>query len=465
MFKTLTKTALIIFAICLMFLSTGCSAEKKFSVLGGPEQADAVSSNGGMVVQKGNYIYYINGVSSTSAENAFGVPQKGTIVRMDLTTLEKLIVVPKVVLSSYNKGGFYIFGDKIYYTSPSVEKDKDGKRLSSYLDYFCCNINGSGTKKIITTISNSNPYKFFENDGIVYLLINDTSNKSVNVINTNTGKNTTILSEYSGTPIVADDGYVYFNQVIYKDEEQKTETYTYNKLCRVAYMGGEIEEIKYPNGDSITQDNLIYCYTATLTDVKIYNDNTVIYYTKKSAVDKGIPSTIPNATPYYYILEEANDNALIGISTDEVNFTNVLYVTETSFIGVYKDSEEEGATGDVYYVEKTQEFNPKKLMANPAKLLNINGEYLYYIKSVDSNNLLYKIKYNREIGEYDPEGEEILADVSFSTSGLSPELVGDFIYFVRTDGDYSNYLYRYDINTPGEDAECISIIADEDVIE
>jgi hypothetical protein len=463
MFKTLAKIALFIIALSFLIFS-GCAAETKFKVSGGPDAADAVTSNGGMVVQKGDYIYYINGLSTTSSNNKFGEPVKGSIVRMNLNNPEeKVIVVPKVVLSSYNKGGFYIFGNKIYYTSPSNEKDKNGNILSSYLDFFSVNLDGSGTKKILYTVSNSFAYKFFERDNTVYLIYADTNATAVYLVNTSTGNKTKVIEKYTGTPIFAEDENIYYTRAVYKDEVKKDSTYTYNRLFRISFMGGAEEEIKYSNGDTITQNK----FSVTLSEVKVFGTDTVLYYTKKSATDIPDPVIIPQGQ-YCFKLGGAADFELFATSSEFI-LSNIVYLSEKTLLASYTPSG--ASTANLYWFDCSggaANYVSKILMLNPAKILAVEGDYIYYLKSVDSKNVLYKKQFKGEgFEEGLIEGTELLKDVSFTTSGLSPEIISynqnDYIYFVRADGDYINYIYRFNM-TAGTEAENISIIAEEDKV-
>ena len=57
------------------------------------------------------------------------------------------------------------------------------------------------------------------------------------------GTRRVILEDYTGTPILGDDNYVYYTKAVYKDEDLKT-TYTYNLFKRISFIGGEEEDIK-----------------------------------------------------------------------------------------------------------------------------------------------------------------------------------------------------------------------------
>lgn len=452
--RTLTKAALILLVLTLLL--SGCSQDYK--VEGGPSADAEVSYNGGLAVKKGDYLFFINGISTISADNNYGTPVKGSIVRMNLSDPDdKVIVVPKVVLSSYGYGGFYIFGGKIYYTSPSIEKDKDGHRLSTYLDYFSVNLDGSGNKKIMHTISNSFAYKFFEHNNKVYIVYIDSTNQKVYNVDAESGARKVILDGYTGTPILGDDNYVYYTEAVYKDEDLKT-TYTYNKFKRVSFTGGTAEDIKFSGGETIAADK----YSITLSDVKVFEGETTVYYTKKSGTDKPEFIDLPEPHLFSFTIGEATDKKLLASSsTNSFDFTERYYLSPTSFFGVYG--------GNIWYVQANHGEDPHdptlptlnavELMPKPSKILEVEGDDFYYL---DSSNKLFKKQFKGDGVVPSKPGDEVYKDIGFDTSKLSPEFIGGYVYFFSSGGDYSGYTYRYKLDGTEEEAQLISIIADED---
>ena len=60
-----------------------------FTLLADVPPADAVtSSNGGFVVEKGEYVYFINGVETYTSDNTYGTPEKGALMRIKRATLD-----------------------------------------------------------------------------------------------------------------------------------------------------------------------------------------------------------------------------------------------------------------------------------------------------------------------------------------------------------------------------------------
>ncbi len=174
--------------ICAMTASTfilgaamvaGCSDYYSSPKLDGDikENAEAVS-NGGFAVEKGDYVYYINGIGSGTALNDFGKPVKGAIYRVSKDNLEKgnyssvQKVVPSIAYSTDYNAGIFIYGDRIYYGTPSTAKNSEGVVQNSYLDMKSSKLDGTETLKeaYVSFPSASYEYRFVKEGDVVYLL-------------------------------------------------------------------------------------------------------------------------------------------------------------------------------------------------------------------------------------------------------------------------------------------------------
>ena len=68
------------------FAFSGCSGYKPTALEG--DISGAVSSNGGFVVEKGNFVYFINGQEESNADNTYGEVVKGGLYRIAKTDLK-----------------------------------------------------------------------------------------------------------------------------------------------------------------------------------------------------------------------------------------------------------------------------------------------------------------------------------------------------------------------------------------
>ena len=88
------------------------------TTLSGVNAADAVSSNGGFVVEKGDYVYFINGVENYTADNTFGEAVKGSLMRKKKADVlngevKAETVVPSLFVAQNFNAGIFIYEDKV----------------------------------------------------------------------------------------------------------------------------------------------------------------------------------------------------------------------------------------------------------------------------------------------------------------------------------------------------------------
>lgn len=184
----------------------------------------AAVSNGGFAVEKANYIYYINGVETNTADNAYGKPEKGAIYRVSKNSLEDRnyadvdLVVPQIAYSSNYDTGIFIYGDRVYYGTPSTNKNAEGVIQNSYLEMKSSKLDGSETmiNYYVQFPDASYNYRYVEcgegNDKTVYLMYVATSETlydestgvtNLHSYNTSTGKDT--LLAYNVESVIFDD--------------------------------------------------------------------------------------------------------------------------------------------------------------------------------------------------------------------------------------------------------------------
>ena len=126
--------------------------------------------NGGFSVEKDGYIYYINGKESYTAENVYGDVVKGALMRIkkeDLTAGrydQSSVVIPMLFVAQNYKAGIFIYGDYVYYATPTADKNMDGEVANTHLDFKRARLDGTQTMKdhYFRLSSNSANYRFVE---------------------------------------------------------------------------------------------------------------------------------------------------------------------------------------------------------------------------------------------------------------------------------------------------------------
>ena len=235
-------------ALCIGVLA-GCAASYTRTGLEGGDPAGEVSSNGGFVVQKGDYVYFVNGAEEYSADNTFGKVVKGSLMRIKASDLADgnvaaaQTVVPSLIVSQDYSSGIYIYGDRVYYASPNVLGDMSGEVQNTYLDFKSSKLDGSETMRnyYVQVSDNTTVYRYVMVGETVYLLYVDSANTEIHSYNTSTKTDTVLVAGYADYELNADDltdPTIYYTMPVVKKNTytQATggEEYAYQQLYRVS---------------------------------------------------------------------------------------------------------------------------------------------------------------------------------------------------------------------------------------
>lgn len=198
---------------CGLTVSAACSGGYyKADKLDGDFSGNVVS-NGGFAVEKGNYVYFINGIESNTAVNSYGDVEKGALLRISKTDLaagnysNADTVVPLIMYSGSYDGGIFIYGDYVYYSTPSAARDSGGETLNSRLEFKRTKLDGTETMTdfYFQSENTSIEYRFVEVDGTVYLMyvVNETlygteAHDNIHSVNLETGEDTVLAYNVSG---------------------------------------------------------------------------------------------------------------------------------------------------------------------------------------------------------------------------------------------------------------------------
>ncbi len=196
--------------------------------LTGQDTTYAVTSNGGSVVQYGDYVYFVNGTTSGYSDsegdaNVWGKVEKGGVYRAKLqggrdvnktedgveykeyartgdgrditiktaeatsySTGEKLTlidsavierVIPKyITFSNDQNAGIFIYGDWIYYSTPVNSRSKAGEVEAHLSEFYRTKVDGQNTQKIYTSEEDVKAYNFYHYDGKVHLVVHEGEN-------------------------------------------------------------------------------------------------------------------------------------------------------------------------------------------------------------------------------------------------------------------------------------------------
>ncbi len=140
-------------------------------------EADA-KSNGGFVVEHGDYVYFINGAEEYTASNEFGKATKGALMRIKKTDLDAgnyanvQTVVPMLFVAQNFNAGIYIYDNYVYYATPTTDKNLSGEVENTWIDFKRAPLDGSQAMKgyYFRLENNAANYRFVKVAGKVYCL-------------------------------------------------------------------------------------------------------------------------------------------------------------------------------------------------------------------------------------------------------------------------------------------------------
>ena len=428
------------------------NAEKEVS-LKDPGAVNA-DSMGGFLVETDNYIYFINGIGSSSSSNAFGAPVKGALLAADKSDLSKYcVVVPKLFVASDYNAGVYVYDGYVYYGTPSTEKNSSGAVASDELIFCRTKLDGTGTETFFNAGSLSAEYRIVKGgDGNVYIIYYDSANTALVSYNTATRSSTTVaktslkvereaLSKYtfvdnSATNEVA----VIFTTTVYTDDYDSKEAES-SDYSRDSALFNKV--YAYKAGDAVTGDcagkqvltgegSIPKTYEITLVK------NGYVFYKQTDATSIGDKTFAVSVADFYagnagaeaLNPDNATSDALIVSlgAEEEVYVLSDSKIVKTTIISNNMLTEKTVAKGDTV-----------------SKLLFKDGIYVYYI---DTSNALARINVDVESRE-DPDAvesdyeEQRVSEGSVATSWYSPEIVDGKVFYCDNSsygGSYIKYV-------------------------
>ena len=500
--KIICVTASVI-AIAGVAAASGCSGYYNSPALAGDiSVSDKAESNGGFAVGTDNYVYFINGVEQNTAPNSYGTPQKGAIYRISRTNLNEANyssaekVVPLVAYTANYDAGLFIYGDRIYYGTPSTSKNSEGEVQNSVLEMKSTKLDGTETMKdaYVSFPSTSYNYRYVEEDGVVYLMYVATEEKlfeeasgvtNLHSVNTQTGVNT--LLAYDVSNVVFSSSYkgdprAYYTMDVYDYAADKD--YDYNQLYTVTASATEnrfedLDSEKITGWDDET-DRYINCGDLLLDGIGSVNDTTpfnkdenknafnykytpvkyvngTLFYTRTgdtsasylfSLVGNEFHPVTDNADKDSRILTDGSNAANYEyIFNDDGNLSAVIYAEGTG-VSINK-VDAQGKLHPSYELGNSDEYF-RIVKDGTATLLNVDVEHnwLYYSISGGNGYTINRVDYSGELKDYAPlpAGETDktpvkILDLDADSGWFKPEFIAGHLLFASETTNMTAYNY------------------------
>ena len=343
--------------VCGVLAAAGCDSsvsDKPLSSDKGEIFTGDVVSNGGFAVEKGNYIYFINGIQGNSANNDYGKPVRGAIYRIAKSDysaknyLSAECVVPLIAYSGKHTAGLYIYGDEIYYSTPSTVKNADGEVQYKQLEMRSTKLDRTATSAHYARFENSDvDFRYVKGgDGKIYLLYvmtdeklyNETTGvKNIHSVDISTGTDKLLaynIDAYLFDSYDLESDRLYYTMNVY--DYSIAENTSYNQIYTVTADAPEVApEDRY--GDLTTLSGWDKGNEEEKKAGSIYKNSGTLVFDGAGKLDKKLPFNYPanknvtveatnNGLAYKYTLKTYGNGNLLYLRTASGESGNELYI-------------------------------------------------------------------------------------------------------------------------------------------
>lgn len=477
------KKILIIFIALITMMSTlaGCGdSYPKFDVKQTPDASYAVTSNGGMAVQYGDFVYFINGykaITDTDGKNnKWGDVVKGGIYYAKLTEGNKKPVtdyygsystfdnsehefndefsgfvtekrtyedddeeevqidqiqvnpvVPKLVTNGgYLNGGLYIIDNYIYYTSPTTLKDKKGNIQYNLVDFYRTSLDGKNTQFLYRSKNTSTKpvYGYYKIGNSIYVVVYEASEKKIYSVRVTSKKvyEERVLAE-EVTSAILPQKEVYYSGIL----QNMPEDYIYyTREIDVDFdtetEGNIVERVK---ADGNERNKIITGVQTTLDKVS----NGYLFYYNQDSVDKN------------YRVQK-----LVGYGTDEYNSESIDIFSEkvanapASVFGIPYGENDFVALAVSTSSTNRYEYGKASyttVLNKKTKIFNVIGNEAYYVEDTTTQDsetgesttltsgILYKMDY------FSGEAQAI-SEKEIKIDFLNIDIAGGYVFYLSS---------------------------------
>lgn len=452
------------------------ACEAPFTPLEGDDykSTEAAVSNGGFAVEYGKYVYFINGAATHEADNTFGAPVKGSLMRISKENLkngtgEAQTVVPSLMVSADYTAGFFIYNDRVYYATPNNVKNMSGEIENDWLDFKSASLNGSDVRDYFRLSDNATVFRYVqtEKDGPVYLLYNgkkpsdNDGATGIQSYNTETKTCTTIAegaSAYVFNSADKTDPYVYYTMPV-KDmmDSESPITLDYNQIYRAR---ADVTEAPYEyvwDQEYLDEHDNVAPYlnlgTLVLDGVgKPTEDGVVTQFTHdyKDAQGTVIAEPIP-PVGYTYTLQSYTNSSAGAVDYKGIYFTRKdltsAGTSDGSGASLYYLSSQEvdgNSWNSISGNKEKHNYSDGKLelVAKPTETANASTSALFYIDG-DGHHYIYVKDANMIRADVDADGNAEETEIWYDANGATLVRLDnratasepyDYVWFTRTNG-------------------------------
>ena len=422
---TVKKSLILLVAVlmCVAVFLSACS-DKPFTPNFTAPTGGQVTSNGGIAVKYGDYIYYVNGYQSdASADNSYintnDDPRVGSVVRIkaediagilaindeDLSNSEKLeaiadavrekvqVVVPKIYYSANTTtaglNGIYIFNDRLFMLTPNDQLTAGGNSQTDQSVLMSFDLNGANPVRHFTFTGNNAQVWLYQNgDGVVmatYLLKDE-----LHVLKLGAAEKDTVDT------LIADDEDEAKVSSVNFDLTSESVFFLDNNgsICRLA-CGATEKEVIVNNATGEDEDDSTFAYS--ISNVS----NGFVYFTRTNSDNSSVDSTVLYYASSSHKVTEVGGEPAVACNTTDLDDdwqgwkeNKLVAVKATNgYYGLYIISSVDGSE----QVQVLQPgFNEQAITIN-----KIEGDTLYYTAN--------SVTYTKDLSVFENGDEETIA--------------------------------------------------------
>ncbi|MGN0787515.1 MAG: hypothetical protein ACI4L6_00390 [Candidatus Onthoplasma sp.] len=449
--KKFTRILVCCLLCVFSFFIFGCEKQsekdKNFTY---PTSADVTIGNRGLAVQKGNYLYFVNGYKAVSdltasdqnATNVYGslmvakLDENGQIV-LDKNNLLKDDHYNTMTeqLCGFNATNLFISGNYLYFTSPSNgnkvtdENKKVWQKELVVFNRIALDKNGGVEKIYETEVTYSNlEFEYFDNAGQCVILVREKGTSDSKLFRIVCGSKISVgtsnkISNVTDLKISGDN--VFFVQKVESNYVLKKFDVINNSTIELATKSTEMK---------------IEAVGEEFVFVSVENDgnNELYKYNYLTHQEQGLIASAVGS--YSQIVVTKYDETLIVVDGNQILFLR------------------QGADQSDLFKEEDTTIDSDA--TSITILANTNGGVVYY----DNNKNIKFVSYSHLDGKTDKTAPVTLATISDISSSLID--VSDdtgYMYFFKTVGS-NKYLFRLDIKNPtAQTEEMIGVYKSSDV--
>ncbi len=483
-FKCALSLALV---FVVVFSLTGCKKKisKTTTDTSNVKIVKNESTNGGITVVYGEYLYFINGTKTNDGTSAKNNKRSGIYrIKYDVSTGKTTGDAECVVgdLVGFSNGSLYFFGDFMYYATPSSEKNSKGTVLYYKTKFMRYDLVNKKSYEVYTTKLNSSDeeitYAYYVVGDSLNLVVYEKSNATITSVKVGDKMSTNyeisdvkscVLSENNGTCVTENkdvdaNSFVYYTLSHSDSDRVQTgnKVYRTSPLTNNSYLlsdnGEDVALLCIRNGKLVySVDDIVYVesifgvntekLTMTITNAisfKTY-DNVIFMENEDGSISFLYydNDTYQVAIPDWKLDEKGQpeiNNKTISILNKSDSF---------EFVGI--------ATVDEIVVEDDKETEEDETETEEVK-------FLIYIDS----GIAYKLEIARKSGNtfVISEGTEpikLSTTKIQSASGLiKAEAIGNYMFAMAEDDDKNIYMFKIDLSKKDDSTKTATFIGEKE---